>query len=98
MNNHNFEQPNIPDITDDEMLPEYDFSGGIRGKHYQAYRRGHTVTIHQNDGNDIVQYFTLEDGAIMLDPDVREYFPDAETVNRALRTLISLFPKNRQAI
>jgi hypothetical protein len=34
----------------------------------------------------------------MLDPDVREYFPDAETVNKALRTLISLFPKNNQAI
>ncbi|KOR33672.1 MULTISPECIES: hypothetical protein [Planktothricoides] len=95
MNNHNFDQP---DITDDEMLPEYDFTGGIRGKHYQAYRQGHTVTIHQTDGKDIVQYFTLEDGAIMLDPDVREYFPDAETVNRALRTLISLFPKNCQAI
>ena len=95
MNNPNSEQPNI---TDDEMLPEYDFTGGVRGKHYQADRQGHTVTIHQNDGTEIVQYFTLEDGAIMLDPDVREYFPDAETVNRALRTLISLFPKNSQAI
>lgn len=95
MNNPNPEQPNI---TDDEMLPEYDFTGGVRGKHYQAYAQGHTVTIHQADGTDIVQHFTLEDGAIMLDPDVREYFPDAETVNQALRTLISLFPKNRQAI
>lgn len=36
MNNHNFDQP---DITDDEMLPEYDFTGGIRGKHYQVYRQ-----------------------------------------------------------
>lgn len=85
----------MSNITDDEMLPEYDFTGGVRGKHYQAYRQGHTVTIHQTDGTDIVQYFTLEDGAIMLDRDVREYFRDAETVNRALRTLISLFPKNR---
>jgi hypothetical protein len=86
MNNPNNEQP---DIIDDEMLPEYDFRGGVRGKHYQAYRQGHTVTIHQADGTDIVQHFTLEYGAIMLDPDVREYFPDAETVNQALRTLIS---------
>ena len=30
------------EIEDDAMLPEYDFSGGIRGKHYQAYRRGTT--------------------------------------------------------
>ena len=28
--------------ADDEMRPEYDFRGGVRGKHYQAYRRGHT--------------------------------------------------------
>ena len=95
MNNPNNEPA---DIIDNEMLPEYDFRGGVRGKHYQAYRRGHTVTIHQADGTDIVQHFTLEDGAIMLDPDVREYFSDAETVNQALRTLISLFPQNRQAI
>ncbi|MTJ14292.1 hypothetical protein FJR11_17240 [Anabaena sp. UHCC 0187] len=95
MNNINPEQL---DNTDNEMLPEYDFIGGVRGKHYQAYRRGHTVTIHQADGTDIVQHFTLEDGAIMLDPDVREYFSDTETVNQALRTLISLFPKNRTSI
>jgi hypothetical protein len=93
MNNINSEQP---DITDEEMLPEYDFTGGVRGKHYQAYRRGHNVTIYQADGTDIVQHFTLEDGAIMLDPDVREYFPDGESVNQALRTLISLFPESRK--
>ena len=28
------------EIENDVMLPEYDFSGGMRGKHYQAYRRG----------------------------------------------------------
>jgi hypothetical protein len=27
--------------ADDETLPEYDFSGGVRGKHYQAYQRGY---------------------------------------------------------
>ena len=90
--------PEQLDNTDNEMLPEYDFTGGVRGKHYQAYRGGHTVTIHQADGTVIVQHFTLEDGAIMLDPDVREYFPDTETVNQALRTLIILFPKHRTPI
>ncbi|MFA5863690.1 MAG: hypothetical protein WC975_03290 [Phycisphaerae bacterium] len=29
--------------NEDDMLPEYDFKGGIRGKHYKAYRQGHTV-------------------------------------------------------
>lgn len=37
-------------ISDDEMLPEYDFSGGIRGKHFGAYRRGYTITIYKADG------------------------------------------------
>jgi hypothetical protein len=77
----------------DEMLPEYDFRGGVRGKHYKAYRRGHTVTIHNSDGTTQVQHFKLEEGAVMLEPDVREYFTDSETVNNALRGLITLLPR-----
>ncbi len=81
-----------------DMLPEYDFSGGVRGKHYQAYREGHTVKIHQSDGTVTVQYFILEEGAVMLEPDVREYFPDSEAVNKALRGLIALIPEKSQVI
>lgn len=80
----------------DDMRPEYDFSDGIRGKHYSSYRQGHTVKIHQRDGDIAIQHFTLEDGAIFLEPDVQAYFPDAEAVNRALRGLIALFPKGEQ--
>jgi hypothetical protein len=82
--------PEAQEAPDDDMLPEYDFTGGVRGKHYQAYRTGHTVTINQTDGTMIEQHFTLEDGAVMLDPEVRRYFPDSEAVNNALRMLISL--------
>src|SRR5438105_4871319 len=78
---------------DDEMRAEYDFSGGVRGKHYRAYRQGHSVTIHKNDGTTVVQQFKLEEGAVVLDRDVREYFPDAEAVNKALRALIALIPQ-----
>lgn len=83
----------------DELRPEYDLKnlkGGVRGKYYQAYRAGHTVKIHKSDGTTEVQYFTLEDGAVMLEPDVREYFPDSEAVNKALRCLIPLVPKKRR--
>ena len=78
-----------------EMRPEYDFAGkkGVRGKYYQAYRQGHSGKTHEEDGSTTVQYFTLEDGAVMLEPDVREYFPNSESVNQALRTLISLIPQ-----
>ena len=83
--------------ANDEMLPEYDFRGGVRGKHHEAYRRGHTVTIQKTDGSKVVQHFTLEDGAVMLEPDVRAYFPDSEAVNSALRCLIPLLPQKPKA-
>lgn len=83
--------------SDNDMQPEYDFRGGKRGKHARAYHEGHTVTIHQADGATLVQHFTLREGAVVLEPDVREYFPDAESVNAALRSLIKLIPKKRKA-
>jgi hypothetical protein len=81
------------------MLPEYDFSEkkGVRGKHAKAMREGYTVTVHREDGTTLVQNFALQENAVVLDPDVRVYFRDSESVNRALRSLISLFPEqNRQ--
>jgi hypothetical protein len=81
---------------DGDMLPEYDFRGGIRGKHYKAYRRGHAVMIHKTDGTVSINYFKPQEGAVMLEPDVREYFPDSEAVNEALRSLIKLIPKRRE--
>ncbi len=89
MKNKNLE----PD--EDGMLPEYDFSGKNvkRGKHAEAMRRGYTVTIHNEDGTTTVQRFGP---TVQLDPDVSAFFPDAESVNRALRGLIALIP-NKQA-
>jgi hypothetical protein len=54
----------------DDMRPEYDFAGGVRGKFYKEYMRGTNV--------------------VLLDPDVAAVFPDAETVNNALRSLAQL--------
>jgi hypothetical protein len=79
-----------------EMLPEYDFSRGTRGKHYRQYQREHTVKIHKKDGTTTIQHFSLEEGAVMLAPDVRECFSDSEAVNQALRTLIELIPNKRR--
>ena len=71
-----------------EMRDEYDFSKGVRGKHYRQFREGHTVRIEKEDGTVSVHHFTQEEGAVMLDPDVKARFPDSESVNRALRTMI----------
>jgi hypothetical protein len=79
-----------------EMLPEYDFSGGTRGKHAGQYQRGHSVKIQKIDGSTVIQHFKLEDGAVMLAPDVREYFSDSDSVNEALRALIGLIPQKRR--
>ena len=76
------------DSDKSEMRAEYDFSRGVRGKHYREYREGHAVRVRKVDGTVSVQYFTQEEGAVMLDPDVRARFPDSESVNRALRALI----------
>jgi hypothetical protein len=71
----------------DDMKNEYDFSGGVRGKHVGAYRAGHVVRVLKSDGSVEEHHFSLEDGAVLLDPDLRLRFPDSESVNRALRSL-----------
>jgi glycosyltransferase involved in cell wall biosynthesis len=72
------------DWGSDNILPEYDFTDGKRGKHYKAFREGHSVQVHKADGTTEVHYFALEDGAVMLEPDVRQYFPDSDAVNKTL--------------
>jgi hypothetical protein len=83
----------------EDMKSEYDFShmkAAERGKYYKAYRAGHKVVIHQADGTTSVQYFKLAEGAVMLEPDVRKYFSNSESVNKALRSLISIIPRKRR--
>lgn len=41
------QHPNEP--KDDEILPEYDFSGGVRGKHAEAFRKGVKVILLDPD-------------------------------------------------
>lgn len=37
----------------DEMRPEYDFSGGVRGKHYRAYQEGTNLILLDPDVSEI---------------------------------------------
>ncbi len=79
-------------MEDKDLRAEYDFSGGVRGKHYQAMQAGYTITVHREDGTTVVKEVKPREGMVLLEPDVRKYFPDAESVNRALRSLITLIP------
>jgi len=58
---------------DQEMLEEYDFSKGVRGKYAKRYKDGTNV--------------------IVIDPDIVKYFPDHDSVNDALRSLITIMEK-----
>lgn len=61
----------------DDLRPEYDFSGGVRGKYAGRFAgRARVVT---------------------LDPDVARVFPDAESVNEALRALAAIMERHRPA-
>jgi len=61
---------------DPDMLEEYDFSGGVRGKYAERYARGTNVVV--------------------LDPDVARVFPDAESVNQALRALAGIIQQQSE--
>lgn len=74
----------------DELRPEYDFSGAVRGKHYYPLEEGYTIKIYKADGTTEVQEMKFEAGTVRLEPDVREFFPDSQAVNQALRSLIAL--------
>jgi len=64
--------------NDPDMLEEYDFSKGVRGKYAERYAEGTNV--------------------VLIDPDVAEFFPDHDTVNDALRSLIRIIKKRQNRI
>lgn len=52
MSQPNIPRSNIPEpkvLEDDDMLPEYDFSNAVRGKHFASYRGGTNVIFLDPD-------------------------------------------------
>ncbi len=64
--------------NDPDMIEEYDFSKGIRGKYAKRYSEGTNVAV--------------------IEPDVAEFFPDPDSVNDALRSLIPIIKKRVKRI
>jgi len=73
-----------------DLRPEYDFSNAVRGKHHKPMHKGYSVEVHKADGTTVIEHYQVAEGTVMLQPDVRAYFPDSESVNKALRSLITL--------
>ncbi len=83
----------LHDFEEDDLLPEYDLSSVEPGTAYRPLDQGYTVTIHKADGSTEVRVVSPYKDAIVLEADVKAYFPDSESVNSALRSIIALFPK-----
>ena len=64
-------------INPDDIRPEYDFNGGVRGKYAQRYAEGTNVVV--------------------IDSDLSDVFPTAESVNRALRAIAEIIRAERRA-
>ncbi|NTV06789.1 MAG: hypothetical protein HGA59_09850 [Chlorobiaceae bacterium] len=63
-------------LDDPDMLEEYDFSKGVRGKY----------TVRYSEGTNVV----------VIDPDVSKYFPDHDSVNEALRSLLPVVKRHEK--
>jgi len=84
--------------TNTDDIKPVDFSGGVRGKHHAACKKGYTVKVRSEDGATVIHTFVPEKSAIVLDEDIRTYFPDAKAVNSALRGLINLLPESKKKV
>ena len=84
-------------IEDKDMRAEYDFKKGVRGKHHRNMQAGYSTTVHKADGTTVVKNVMPKEGTVVLEPDIQPYFPDSESVNRALRCLIPLLAKEHGA-
>jgi len=80
------------------MRTEYDFADGVRGKHYKAMQAGYTITIYKADGTTVTKNVMPKEGVVILEPDVRSYFPNSESVNAILRALIKLIPTQKNPV
>ena len=78
-----------------DMLPEYDFKDkkGVRGKYAKSLKQGYSIRVTNKDGTVTVKQLGLRENAVVLDPNVKVYFPDSESVNQASRSLIKLIPE-----
>jgi hypothetical protein len=46
---------------------------------------------------NLIEKGKVEDGAVMLEPNVLKYFSNSELVNKALRMLIAIIPTKKHA-
>lgn len=73
----------------DEMLEEYDFSDASVVSYRERAKEGVSVTIYAPDKEAFEAAFPNSRKFILLDSDIASNFPDAQSVNSALRNYMS---------
>jgi hypothetical protein len=58
-------KPSTPDQPQD-IQPEYDFSGGVRGKHHQAYAQGTNIVLLDPDVAEVFKDSAAVNEALRL--------------------------------
>ena len=89
------------DLSDIPELTAEDFKRMKPGKQVLAERgikfdptEPYTITEHHEDGTSTTYEMPpLKQRVVVLDTDLIKYFPDSESVNRTLRSLIKLIPQ-----
>jgi hypothetical protein len=79
-------QQTNPDASDD-MLPEYDFSRGVRGKHHRAYKAGTNVVFLDPDvAKAFSDSASVNQALRLLVKLAKERLPTGRSSNRIQRT------------
>ena len=59
-------------VVDDDVRPEYDLAGGVRGKHYKVLREeGYILRIYNDDGT-VTERRVAGERTVILEPDVND--------------------------
>lgn len=95
MSDEDIDFSDIPELTEEDFkrakpLAQHLAEQGIKFDPSEPI----IVTEYQEDGTAVTYELPPPKPLLVaLDPDVRRYFPDSESVNRTLRSLIALIPE-----
>ncbi len=53
-------------IGNDDMRPEYDFSGGVRGRYFEAYKQSTNIIVLEPDVAEVFQDSAAVNEALRL--------------------------------
>ena len=81
--------------SSDDLLSQFDLTTAVRGKYAKKYREGVSVTVYSPNKKTVDAEQKDGETFVMIEHDIASVFPNADSVNIALRHLIAAMPKNR---